>query len=67
VRTGVAGRPRHGDSAALAEEIGVAALNLAKRASAAGFTTLCFLLESAALEAGTEAVSRRWPADSAER
>jgi len=36
----------------IAEEIGIEALGMAKWARAAGLTTLGFLLESAALEAG---------------
>ena len=51
------------DSARIAAGIGVTALDLAQRASAAGLTTLAFLLENAALEAGTEAAARQWPSD----
>jgi len=54
------------DNGRVAEEIGLAALELAKRASAAGLSRLVFLLESAALEAGAEALARRWPAEAAE-
>lgn len=51
------------DPAKIAEEIGLAALELAKRARAAGLTSVGFLLESVALEAGAEAAKREWPAD----
>ena len=54
------------DGGSVAEHIGVAALELACRARAAGLTTLGYLLESAALEAGTEAATRRWPDRAAE-
>jgi hypothetical protein len=54
------------DSAQIAEEIGITALDLAKRAYDAGLTTLGFLLESVALEAGSEAAARQWPADISE-
>lgn len=40
-----------------AEYIGLTALQLARRAHAAGFAQLAFLLECAALEAGAEAAS----------
>ncbi len=59
------GRPAE-SSAAVAENIGVAALELAKRAQAAGLTTLGYLLESVALEAGAAAAASSWPADAAE-
>jgi hypothetical protein len=58
--------PARNDGGQLAEDIGAAALELARRANAAGMTTLGFLLESVALEAGAEAVARRWPPDAAE-
>jgi hypothetical protein len=58
-----AGLPFRHENAKLAEEIGLAALDLAKRANSAGLTTLGFLLENAALEAGAEAAARKWPAD----
>jgi hypothetical protein len=51
------------NSAEVAEDIGLAALDLAKWARAAGLTTVSYLLENVALEAGTEAAARRWPAD----
>lgn len=50
----------------IAADIGTAALELAKQANGAGLTTLGYLLESAALEAGAEAASRAAPADAAE-
>ncbi len=55
------------NSAEIAEDIGIAALGLAKLAREAGLTTIGRLLETVALEAGTEAATRRWPADVAER
>jgi hypothetical protein len=60
-----AGRPANEriDSARVAEDIGTAALDLAKRARDAGLTTVGYLLESVALEAGAEAVARQWPTD----
>jgi hypothetical protein len=67
-RLGHAGKPMpNDDAAALAEEIGLAALDLAKQAQGAGLHTIGFLLESVALEAGAEAAARRWPANAAER
>jgi hypothetical protein len=51
------------NSAEVAEDIGLAALDLAKWARAAGLTTVGYLLESVALEVGAEATARRWPAD----
>jgi hypothetical protein len=51
------------DSAQVAEDIGMAALDLAERARAAGLTTIGYLLESVALEAGTQAAAARWPSD----
>jgi hypothetical protein len=66
---GLAGEPAGdppGDGAGVAERIGLAALELARRAQAAGLTTLGRLLESAALEAGSEAATRRWPGDGAQ-
>lgn len=55
------------DTAQIAEDIGIIALDLAKRAYDAGLHTLGFLLESVALEAGSEAAARQWPTDAAER
>jgi hypothetical protein len=51
------------DSAKIAEDIGVAALELAKRARDAGLPTIGYLLESAALEAGAEAAVGQVQAD----
>ena len=51
------------DNAKVAEDIGIAALELAKRARDAGLTTIGFLLESVALEAGAEAAARQLAAD----
>ena len=51
----------------IAADIGTAALELAKQANGAGLTTLGYLLESAALEAGAEAASYGGPADAAQR
>jgi len=62
-----AGKPVPVDSAKIAEDIGIAALKLAKRAHAAGLAAIAFLLETVALEAGAEAATRRWPADLAEQ
>ena len=62
-----AGKPEPVDSAKIAEDIGIAALKLAKRAHAAGLATIAFLLETVALEAGAEAATRQWPADLAGR
>lgn len=58
------GAPR--DAGRIAADIGTAALELAKQANGAGLTTLGYLLESAALEAGAEAASSAWPADATE-
>jgi len=41
----------------------MAVLDLAERARAAGLTTIGYLLESVALEAGTQAAAARWPSD----
>ena len=51
----------------IAADIGTAALELAKQANGAGLTTLGYLLESAALEAGAEAASYDGTADTAQR
>jgi len=61
-----AAEPSSNDSASVAENIGIAALELAKRARAAGFTTIGYLLECAALEAGAKAAASKWPADASE-
>jgi hypothetical protein len=50
----------------MAEDIGLAALDLAELARSAGFAMVGYLLEAAALECGTEAVASRWIADEAE-
>lgn len=55
------------DGAKTAEDIGIAALKLAKRARDAGLTTIGYLLETVALEAGAEAATRQWPADIPDR
>jgi hypothetical protein len=62
-----AGKTRTYNSAEIAEDIGIAALGLAKLAREAGLTTIGYLLESVALEAGAETATRQWPADIAER
>jgi len=62
-----AGKTRPYNSAEIAEDIGIAALGLAKLAREAGLTSIAYLLESVALEAGAEAATRQWPADIAER
>jgi hypothetical protein len=62
-----AGQPVPGDSAKVAKDIGMVALDLAKQARAAGLTTIGYLLETVALEAGAEAATRQWPADISER
>ena len=61
-----AAMPASSESADVAEDIGTAALDLAKRARAAGLTAVGYLLECVALEAGTEAIARRWPSDHAD-
>ncbi len=62
-----AGKPMPCNSAEVAEDIGIAAFGLAKLAREAGLTTIGYLLETVALEAGAEAATRQWPADIAER
>jgi hypothetical protein len=61
-----AGLPAINDSASVAEEIGLAVLELAKRAQGVGLTMIGYLLESVALEAGAQAAARQAPADAAE-
>jgi hypothetical protein len=56
-----AGGLEFGDPAKAAEEVGIAALKLAKRAQAAGLPTLAYLLEIAALEAGARSTQRHGP------
>jgi hypothetical protein len=46
--------------------LAIEALGLAKSARAVGLTSVGFLLESAALEAGAQAAAMQWPEDSAE-
>jgi len=55
--------PAPSDIPKIAEDIGIAVLGLAKRAHAAGLTTIGYLLETVAIEAGAEAAARQWPAD----
>jgi len=62
-----AGETRPYNGAEIAEDIGIAVLGLAKLAREAGLTSIAYLLESVALEAGAEAATRQWPADIAER
>ena len=64
---GPADAPASCDSSQIAEQLGMEALDMAKRARAAGLTTLGFLLESAALEAGTQAAALQWPEDAPAR
>jgi len=45
------------------EDISLNALELARRARAAGFATVGHMLEQAALEAASEATARRWPTE----
>jgi len=56
-------KPTANDTGDVAENIGFAALDLARCARAAGLTALGYLLECAALEAGAEAAARKWPVD----
>ncbi len=56
-------KPAPNDRAITAEDIGIAALDLARRAHGAGLFTIGYLLESVALEAGAEAAAGRRPAD----
>ncbi|MGB7037424.1 MAG: hypothetical protein WBD71_18095 [Xanthobacteraceae bacterium] len=51
------------NTARIAEQIGMEALGMAKWARAAGLTTLGYLLESAALEAGAQVAALQWPDD----
>ena len=52
--------------ARIAEELAIEALGMAKWARAVGLTSVGFLLESAALEAGAQAAAMQWPEDSAD-
>ena len=54
------------DSSRVAEDIGIAVLELADRARDAGLSSIGYLLEMVALEAGAEAAARQWPAQSAD-
>ncbi len=51
------------DSSKVAEDIGIAVLELADRARDAGLSSIGYLLEMVALEAGAEAAARQWPAE----
>jgi hypothetical protein len=62
-----AGNAAPADSAKIAEDIGMAALELAERARTAGLTTIGYLLESVALEAGAQAAAGQWRADGEDR
>jgi hypothetical protein len=53
------------DPARIAHELAIEALGMAKSARAVGLTSVGFLLESAALEAGAQAAVMQWPEDSA--
>ena len=54
------------DSGKVAEHIGIAVLELADRARDAELSSIGYLLEMVALEAGAEAAARQWPADGAD-
>jgi hypothetical protein len=65
--SGTADRPAAPlDSGKVAEDIGIAVLELADRARNAGLSSIGYLLEMVALEAGAEAAARQWPAESAD-
>jgi hypothetical protein len=66
-RTWTAEEPLQCDRAQIAEYIGLAALDMAGLARAAGFTTASYLLESAALDCGAKAVATRWPPDQSQK
>ena len=53
----------HHDGENAAQDIAFVALDLAKRARAAGLTTLGHQLEMVALEIGAQAAAGRWPGD----
>jgi hypothetical protein len=59
-------KPTPREAATLAHDIGLAALDLARQARAAGLTTICYLLERVALEAGAKAAAGQPPSDTAE-
>lgn len=63
---GDANRDREATPGELAQDIANAALSLAKKANAAGLTTVGYLLECASLEAGAEAATRHSRADCSE-
>jgi hypothetical protein len=54
------------DSGKVAEDIGIAVLELADRARDAGLSSIGYLLEMVALEAGAQAAARQWPAENAD-
>lgn len=54
------------DSGKVAEDIGIAVLELADRARDAGLSSIGYLLEMVALEAGAQAATRQWPIESAD-
>jgi hypothetical protein len=60
---GTAAEPPPSDRVQIAEDIGLAALDLAELARSAGFTAVGYLLENVALECGTEAAAAKWPID----
>jgi hypothetical protein len=53
----------HRERARLATNIGAQALELARYARAAGLPTVGYMLETAALEAASEAATSGWPSD----
>jgi hypothetical protein len=59
--------PASFDTSQIAEQLGMEALDMAKRAHAAGLSTLGFLLESAALEAGAQVAALQCPEDASAR
>lgn len=63
---GAGGAPEPVDSAKVAEDIGIAVLELADRARDAGLSSIGYLLEMVALEAGAQAAARQWPAENAD-
>ncbi|MGH6673040.1 MAG: hypothetical protein ACRECV_13845 [Xanthobacteraceae bacterium] len=58
--------PTPAPNSGTAEDIGFAALALARRAQAAGLNTISYLLECVALEAGAEAAAHGTRADAPE-
>lgn len=63
----VAEGPASFDTSQIAEQLGMEALDMARRARHAGLATLGFLLESAALEAGAQVAALQWPEDAPKR